>query len=143
MNEKLNIKNDTQNQDLQSKSDFEPVVITPKPTHIKPMLYAYYLELLKDKAKEYGYNLLLNGSMNRDLDLVAVQWIDEPKDEFEMIQEFDKILTGRYCEQLEHYCYSILPGKRKSYVININRGGHWNNYEDGQFYLDISVTPKA
>lgn len=116
-----------------------PVIV--KPIHAKPSLYAYYFYELKELAKEFGYNLVLHGSLNRDLDLIAIPWVDEPKDDFLMIQAFEKHLTGIYSEQKEHYMFSILPANRKSYVINLNRGGKWNNYLDEQYYIDISVTP--
>lgn len=41
----------------------------------------------------------------------------------------------------DNYLFSILPGGRHSYVVNINRGGAYNGYEDAQYYLDISITP--
>jgi hypothetical protein len=56
-----------------------------KPTHAKPSLYAYYFMALKDIAKEYGYNLVVHGSLNRDLDLIAIPWVDDPGSEVEMI----------------------------------------------------------
>jgi hypothetical protein len=37
--------------------------------------------------------------------------------------------------------YSVLPGGRHSFVINLNRGGRWNQYLDEQWYIDISFTP--
>jgi hypothetical protein len=112
-----------------------------KPVHAKPSLYAFYFESLKVIAKEYGYNLVLHGSMNRDLDLIAIPWVDNPKDEFEMIKHFDREINNIYCDQKSHYSFSILPGARKNYLININRGGRFNNYLDLQYYFDISVTP--
>ena len=112
-----------------------------KPTHAKPSLYAHYFESLKEIAKEYGYNLVLHGSMSRDLDLVAIPWVDNPRDEFKMIQHFKRHLTGFENDQLSEYLYSVLAGGRNSYVINLNRGGAWNNYDDKQYYIDICVTP--
>lgn len=113
-----------------------------KPIACKPSYYAYLFELLKPKAKELGYNLVLHGSMNRDMDLIAIPWVDEPKDELLMIQAFDELLTGEIEKHEKNwYHFSILPGGRKSYVINLNRGGPWNDYKDSLYYLDISVTP--
>lgn len=112
-----------------------------KPIHVKPALYSYYFEQLKVIAKEFGYNLVIHGSMHRDLDLIAIPWIDNPEDEFKMVQKFENYLTGFHSEQKEHYLFSILPGGRKNYVISLNRIGEWNNYIDAQYYLDISVTP--
>ena len=115
-----------------------------KPIHVKPSFYAYVFEDLKKIAKKHGYNLALHGSMNRDLDLVAIPWVNEPSNELKMIKEFEIFLTERCADEssmLEHYLYGTLPGGRTNYIINLNRGGHWNNYDDKQYYLDISVTP--
>lgn len=115
-----------------------------KPIQVKPGLYTLFYENLKEIAIEHGYNLVLHGSLQRDLDLIAIPWCDNPKDDFEMIKEFDKYLRGRHCKHKENYHFSILPGGRKSYVINLNRGGkqgEWDRFSDMQYYLDISVTP--
>lgn len=115
---------------------------------IKPNLYAYYFQALKEIAKEHGYNLVVHGSMNRDLDLIAIPWVNEPKPEIEMINAFANWLNG----ELDKTMIGTLPGGRTSYVINLNRGGYKKNAEgliidplefvkDPQFYIDISVTP--
>lgn len=100
-----------------------------KPTHVKPAFYAFLYESLKIIAKEHGYNLLLNGSMHRDLDLIAVPLINEPKDEYEMIKLFDMEINGFYQEIFQGgekvdmnstrykqavYLFSVLPGGRNS-----------------------------
>ena len=122
--------------------------MSKKPTHAKPSLYAYYFLQLKEIALEYGYNLVLHGSLNRDLDLIAIPWEDNAKDELEMINAFSAYMNGWELGDKQMFNYSILPGGRKSYVININRGGYQNlghglgpYTEDPQYYIDISVTP--
>lgn len=116
-----------------------------KPTHAKPSLYAYYFLALKEIALEYGYNLVLHGSLNRDLDLIAIPWQEEVKDEFEMINALSKYLTGKISDYKTHYLYSELPAGRHSYVINLNRGGYQGKddqyVDDPQYYIDVSVTP--
>jgi len=115
--------------------------MSDKPIKAKPALFCFFYEDIKIIAKEYGYNLVLHGSMNRDLDLIAIPWVDEPKDEFEMIKAFERHFFGRDSDYKEHYLHSVLPGGRNSYVINLNRGGKWNEYHDPEYYIDISVTP--
>ncbi len=115
-----------------------------KPIKTKPMLYAHYLGILQEKAREMGYNLVLHGSLNRDCDLIAIPWVDNPKPHFELIQALDMIMTGFHYAVPSGYSYSVLPGGRHSYIINLNRGGYRADstyQEDNQFYLDISVTP--
>ena len=116
-----------------------------KPIHVKPGLYAMYYEHLKLIAKEYGYNLVIHGSMNRDLDLIAIAWVDEPKPEQNMIKEFQVYLTGvKLVRPNGEVHFTTLPGGRHSYTISINRGdkhGEWVRFADSEYYLDISVTP--
>lgn len=121
-----------------------------KPTHAKPQLYAYYFEVLKQIAKDFGYNLVIHGSMNRDLDLIAIPWTNDPKPELEMINALTSWVGG----DLDKSLIGTLPGGRTAYVINLNRGGYKKNAEgliidplefvkDPQYYIDISVTPNV
>lgn len=115
-----------------------------KPVKAKPVFYACCYEPLKLIAKEMGYNLLINGSLNRDMDLVAVAWVDDPKPMKDVVIAFDKYLRGvSYPDELVEtgYLYSLLPGGRHSFAINLNRGGRWNQYSDEQWYIDISFSP--
>lgn len=123
-----------------------------KPTHAKPQLYAYYFLELKEIAKEYGYNLVVHGSMNRDLDLIAIPWVDDPKPEFDMINAMSNKLRGVTFKDPANYLFTKLPGGRTNYVIDLNRGGYKKNKEglitepiefipDPEYYIDISVTP--
>jgi hypothetical protein len=112
-----------------------------KPTYVKPSLYAHYFINLKEVAYKYGYNLVLHGSMNRDLDLIAIPWQKELGKVEDMIKEFAEEVGGWVMKQTEddRKCF---PHGRESWVINLNRSCHeGNNYEDPQYYLDISVIP--
>lgn len=123
-----------------------------KKTHAKPQLYAYYFLQLKEIAKEYGYNLVVHGSMNRDLDLIAIPWAKEVSDEMTLINAMSEAMTGKTFQDKAHFLYSEQPGGRHNYVISLNRGGYRRNEygeisepiqfkEDPQYYIDISVTP--
>ena len=116
---------------------------TGKPIKVKPGMYAIFFMQMKAIAEDYGYNLLLSGSMDRDMDLVAVPWVDKPSDEQEMIKDFQRYLKGIVTlnpDKTVHF--SVLPGNRHGYIIELNRGdrhGEWTRFEDEEFYLDISV----
>jgi len=124
-----------------------------KPLHAKPNVYAYYFEALKEIAKEHGYNLVVHGSMNRDLDLIAIPWVDDPKDEMEMINAMSQYMNGWTSDSKSIFLNNVLPGGRNAYVIQLNRGGYMNTgtglhekpefLEDPQYYIDISVTPRG
>lgn len=63
-----------------------------KPLKAKPHFYAHCYHLLQAVAHGHGYNLLIHGSMNRDMDLVAVPWVDAPKTHIEMLDSFCECL---------------------------------------------------
>lgn len=122
-----------------------------KPMHVKPNIYTYFMEGMKEIARENGYNLLVHGSMNRDLDLIAVPWVDEPACfPFELVQKISAYLNNETyvrpferCEDKEsRLAHSWLPGGRENFTISMARHEEWNNWKkDEQYYLDISFTP--
>lgn len=131
-------KNNTTKQKIMSNND--EILKRDKPIYAKPSLYAYYFLELKEIAIKYGYNLVLHGSLNRDLDLIAIPWQKEIKPHEDMIQEFAEYLGGYILIQDGEISAPFYHG-RIIYVINIRRGEKSNDYQDPQYYLDISVTP--
>ena len=116
-----------------------------KPIHAKPSFYAIMFEPLKAIALKFGYNLVLHGSLNRDMDLIAIPWNDELGSVEEMINEFCEYVGGKLNPDVKRDA----PHGRKWYTIDIYRGGYRQErgiekliyHEDPQTYLDISVTP--
>ena len=82
----------SENKLIIANSDY---TIPEKPVHVKPSFYAYNFQPLKEIALKYGYNLVLHGSLNRDMDLIAIPWGDTIGDKKEMIKEFCTYLDGR------------------------------------------------
>jgi hypothetical protein len=121
-------------------------VKTPsKPIHAKPSYYAIMFEPLKAIALKYGYNLVLHGSLNRDMDLIAIPWNQELGSVEGMINEFCEYVGGKIHPMEKPNA----PHGRKWYIIDIYRGGYEQSrgisemvyHEDPQTYIDISVTP--
>lgn len=46
-----------------------------------PALYAHVYPIIVDVGREHGYAVALHGSLARDLDVLAVPWVEEPKDQ--------------------------------------------------------------
>lgn len=115
-----------------------------KPLKVKPQFYSVCLGDLQQISRDMGYNLVIHGSMNRDMDLVAIAWTDDPKTPLELIHAFSDYFGTEKFNNKEHYLYSILPGGRQSYIIQLNRKGKLINDEwvDPEYYLDISFTPQ-
>lgn len=102
-------------------------------TVLKPQYYASIFPDLKDIAFNYGYNLVLHGSMLRDFDLIAISWIEKVGDYKEMLSEFGNYI-GSYLRSDTKTCFdqqTEKPHGRIAYTINISHHG----------YLDISILP--
>lgn len=130
--------------------------MTNKPIHAKPSLYAYYFETIKEIGLNYGYNVVLHGSMNRDLDLIAIPWVEKIGDTEEMVDKIVELIGGvlviqnRSVDNLEGTRYGDAPHNRRQYIININRDFKWKfhghksvleEYNDAQYYIDLSIIP--
>ena len=123
-----------------------------KPIHAKPSLYAFYFDVIKQIGLQYGYNIVLHGSMNRDLDLIAIPWQEKIGDKMEMLERIAKLLGGYLMNELDEdrkKFRSMFHG-REAYIININRIikgkvqgmiTEFEEYSDPQYYIDISVLP--
>ena len=117
-----------------------------KPIKVKPTFYAYCYYDLREIGREYGYNLVLHGSMARDMDLILIPWHDTLGDLDKLIDEFCDYLDGFLMLQYngkENIRFGKQPQGRKSYIINLRRGDRtkYVNHVDAEYYLDISVTP--
>lgn len=120
--------------------------------HARPSLYAFYFELIKEIGLKYGYNIVLHGSMNRDLDLIAIPWQEVIGDKVEMLNEIAETLGGDILIETDEQRSAIrnkLHG-RECWVVNINRdhelkyGGMVSKEKehcDPQYYIDISIIP--
>jgi len=123
-----------------------------KPIHARPSLYAFYFEGIKEIGLRYGYNIVLHGSMNRDLDLIAIPWQEELSDKFEMLNEIAEAIGGYVLNEDEEN-RNLFRKKyhgRECYIININRSikskfqgmiTEFIDEGDPQYYIDISILP--
>lgn len=123
-----------------------------KPLHAKPSLYAFYFEAIKAIGLKYGYNILVHGSMARDLDLIAIPWQEVIGDKMAMLEEISETIGGYILKESEEDIERFRKKYhgRESYIINLNRrivskydgnSVYFEKTEDPQYYIDISVLP--
>lgn len=130
------------------------MIMSEKPIHAKPSLYAFYFDYIKEIGLKYGYNIVLHGSINRDLDLIAIPWVENIGNRELMIDEIAELIGGNVMMQDRSVNdeigvrFSEMPHGRVIYIININRDfkAKFNGfktviqeYADPQYYIDISV----
>lgn len=103
-----------------------------KPAHV---VYTYIIDYLRERAKELGYALTAHGSLARDIDLVAVPWVDEaaPAEQLvEALREKAQLVWGDKVF-LRHGEPVAKPHGRRSWVM-VFLGTH--------AYIDLSVMPR-
>lgn len=60
----------------------------------KAMFYACVLEDLRKEAIKCGYALAIHGSLQSDLDLIAVRWADNYESPLYLVEKFISVLCG-------------------------------------------------
>jgi len=63
-------------------------------TNWRPSYYAMFLPEMRKIAIQHGYTMALHGSMGRDMDIVMIPWIENPKPIDEMIDKLCEAAGG-------------------------------------------------
>lgn len=101
--------------------------------------YVAIIGLLSDVAKQHGYALGVHGTLGRDLDLIAVPWIEEAADHEKLIEAMAHVAGGKvpvmFQDDSGQLCDNpiLRPHGRLGYVIHLGGGP----------YIDVSVMPKT
>lgn len=110
---------------------------------IRAPFYAHLYTILYKKTLEYGYTLALHGTLQRDLDVIAVPWEEKVAEPIELIRALEKV-SGGYCASRINKDGSIIqpydplhkPHGRLAWIIALSENGPKGPY------IDISVVPK-
>lgn len=97
---------------------------------VRPLAYACHLPRIAAIARQFGYAIAVHGSLQRDLDLVAVPWSEAATDAEELVKAI--------CETAGAF---IIPGQdatpkphgRVAYILQMGAG----------LYIDLSVMPRT
>lgn len=93
--------------------------------------YAALYPKLREVAKTCGYALALHGSLVKDLDLVAVPWIEEAKPPDELLKTLTEAANGFIPPQSQ---VIVRPHGRRAAVIYLGSTGG---------YIDLSIMPTS
>jgi hypothetical protein len=98
--------------------------------HCLPAFYAILYDRLVPVARAHDYSLAMHGSLARDLDLIAVPWIEAASGPLVLIEAMRAHIGG------EHGILWPVPTEkphgRKAWTIALGGGP----------YLDVSVMPR-
>jgi hypothetical protein len=115
--------------------------IIKEPVPARAAAYCAIYPMLLQIAKDHGYALCVHGSLHRDLDLVAVPWIEEASEAIDLIKAIKKSVSAVFHhEEFDHLVPDGEPTKkahgRIAYSLHLTNHGMYGGY------LDISVISK-
>lgn len=114
-------------------------------THVnnKDELQIFYMSVLdkiKEAARSCGYAIGVHGSLRRDLDLIAVPWVDECKDKEILVREIHKAACGL---ESASYSWEKKPNGRMATCFPVCWTWHEKEPILSNGHIDLSITPKA
>lgn len=98
-------------------------------------IYAQLLPRIREAAKRRGYAIAIHGSMYRDLDLLAVPWIDGADSAEELIEDINTAVGGFVFGDLTK------RGGISQPTMQPHGRRSWNICWGGKAFIDISVMP--
>lgn len=99
--------------------------------------YNLTIDAVRDAAREKGYALAVHGSLNRDIDLLAVPWTEEASSAEEVAEAIraaaEKTSPGRMAfVATNDPCPRVKPHGRLAWSIHLGGGP----------FIDLSVMPR-
>ena len=98
----------------------------------KASFYACIHETLKQSALNSGWALGLHGSLNNDMDIMAMPWTEEAVSREEFIKNLSDCFVDNVFKDLHVIPFCQKPNGRIVYTMSI-----WKDY-----YLDINIIEK-
>lgn len=101
-------------------------------------IYAQILPKIRAAAKEMGYAVAIHGTMTRDLDLLAVPWVEEAGDPIAFVKFIAETVGG----------YVIGDGVTERGQVSEEPTNQphgrksWNICWGGKVFIDLSVMPR-
>lgn len=97
---------------------------------VRPIAYVCHLPRIAALAREYGYAITVHGSLQKDLDLVAIPWSKVAVSGEEIVQAIAEMVGGF---MLDGERAMEKPHGRKAWIIHLGAG----------LYIDLSVMPRT
>lgn len=97
---------------------------------VRPIAYVCHVPRITAVAREHGYAIGIHGSLQRDLDLIAVPWSEVAVDAKDLVYAVCEVVGGFILPHQEEPTQK--PHGRLAWTIQLGAG----------LYIDLSVTPK-
>lgn len=112
-----------------SQEEEKAMCMDPFGPKSRPVAYVLHVPRLTETARQHGYALAVHGSLQRDLDLVAVPWSDVASDPEELVMALCQRVGGF---MLPDEKATKKPHGRLAWIIHLGAG----------LYIDLSVMPR-
>ena len=104
-------------------------------TRVPAATYGWMIPVITRIARRHGYAIGVHGSMSRDLDLIAVPWVDTANEPIELIDEICEAVGGvKHRLDDTGNIFEQKPHGRFACNIIFTKGHH--------HFLDISFMPR-
>lgn len=100
--------------------------------------YAVTYAEIRLVAKEHGYALALHGSLQKDLDVIAVPWTEDASDEDKLVKAITEAVGGVV---LAHIPPGEKPHGRRAWTIHLLGSSAIVPPKERATYIDLSVMP--
>lgn len=101
------------------------------PLNGKPSFYACLYSDFRQVAIENGYALAIHGSMQSDMDLLAVAWTEEAIPHEELVELLFNKISATIWKEHTFKDVTIKPHGRLAYTLHIL----------GDWFIDLSIIP--
>ncbi len=100
-------------------------------------IYAHILPRVREAAKGLGYAVAVHGTMARDLDLLAVPWVEDAAAPENLVQVIADVVGG--------YMFGdpSIRGEVKDPTVQPHGRKSWNICWGGPALIDLSVMPRG
>lgn len=100
-------------------------------------IYAQLLPRIRETGKKLGYAIAIHGSLQRDLDLLAVPWVEDASSAMDLVSAIAAEVHGFVIGDIQNRGTidepTIQPHGRRS----------WNICWGGRAFIDLSIMPRV
>ena len=114
-----------------------------KPESTRAATFAWMVPHITEVARKFGYAIGLHGSMNRDLDLIAVPWTKQAAPAETLVEAIRDSVGGFIRNDPETADNKYYPETRSPNEKPHGRRAWSIHFSGHRFYIDLSVMPRV
>lgn len=97
-------------------------------------------EVGREAARACGYCLVTHGSLERDVDLLAVPWVDDAVDAFSLVKAVQAAVSAEIGKCYRNHAPALKPHGRLAWIMYFQ--GAISTPTGAYPFIDLSVAPR-